>query len=104
RKEIERADIVQSREVILVRMRVHYRIEVSDIFPQHLITEIRTSIHDQRGTFRLHEYTRAQALVALIRGSADFAIACDHWHPGTCAGAEHGDGQWRAVHLTKVIS
>ena len=93
----KRPQIVEAHDVVGVRMRVDDSIERANFFPQTLRAKIRARVHDPRALRRLDVNRRAQPLVARIGGSADFAVATDHWHALRSARSEKRDGEFRHV-------
>ena len=64
--------------MILVIVRQEYRVEMTDIRPQHLRPEIRPRIDKNRHPLMLHQHARPEPLVLRVGTAADLALASDH--------------------------
>src|SRR5207302_7593737 len=86
--------IVESHDVVGVRVSENDRIDPADIFAQSLGAEIRSGIDDKGGLGRLDVNGRAQAFIARIGGATDGAIAADHWHALRSPGTEKSESEF----------
>ena len=91
--EIEGPDIIETKNVIGVRVRVKNGIEARDTKAERLIAKIRRCV-DQNSLFiQAKEYRRTKPLIARVSGRANRAAATDHGHAYAGSGAEHQDGR-----------
>jgi len=90
--------IIQTGNMVLVRVRKQYGIELPHFLPQHLVTKIGRGINDKTGGRALNEDTAAQSFVARIMGTAHITGTGNHGYAGTGTGSEKGDGEGRADH------
>jgi hypothetical protein len=78
--KVEGADVIQAGGVIAMGVSKNNRVKAADLLAQHLLSEVRTRVDDERVTPGLDEDGSAEALVAKIDGAAHFACAANHWH------------------------
>jgi hypothetical protein len=65
-KEIKRTDIVQPCGVVFVLMREDYGIQLTDSFPQHLLTKVRACINHKVMAVYRQVYRNPQPFVAVV--------------------------------------
>src|SRR5579872_371019 len=96
--EVERADVIQAKNVICVRVGVENRIRPAEPNAEHLLAEIGRGVHHHIVPFILQQDGRTQALIARIGRRAYVAGATDSGNAGTRARAKHGDPNARRAH------
>ena len=79
-KVVERSDVVQPSSMVLVVMGKQNSVKVRHTCSKHLLSEIRTRIHQNGQSFILHQHAGSQTLVAAVRTAAHLATAPDHRH------------------------
>ena len=81
----EPPEVVESEDVIAVRVRIDDRVEFGDPLAQALVAEVGWGIDTERALRGADMDGRAQALVARIGGVADGTVASDHGNAMRCA-------------------
>lgn len=87
----EHAQVVKAEDMIRVRVRHQYRIDLMNFRPQSLRAKIGRGIHEQALALVLNVNRRSQAMVVGIVRAADGAVAPDHRDAMACAGAQKSD-------------
>ena len=86
--QVERPHVVQASGVVLMVVGQEDGVYVADVLPQHLVAEIRASVHEYGEPAVFHQHGSAQPFVARVRGLADLAVASYHRHALGGAGTE----------------
>lgn len=78
----ECSHIIKSCGMVQMLMGIEDCIYRREIVPQRLLAQIRTRIHQQRGTSGTHQHGSSQTLIPGIGGGTDIAPATDDGNPG----------------------
>ena len=78
--EAERPDVVQSREMVAVRMSYQQCVYVPHVVGEALLPEVGTRVNDDAAPLDLHECAAPQTLVVSVGGLADGAVAAYNWY------------------------
>ena len=79
-KVIECADVIQSSCVVLMIVGEQDGIKVGHSLAEHLLSEIRTCIHENAQSLVIHENACAKPLVARVLAAAYITSASYHRH------------------------
>ena len=74
--------------MVLMLVSIQDGIESPDIFPQHLLPEIRASINDDAEAVMVYMKGGSEPVVFWISRPADIAVAPDHRNPLGCPGTQ----------------
>src|SRR5262249_39388353 len=66
----------------------------ADALPQELQPQLGRRVDQDVTVGRINQDGAAIAVVARIGGSADAAVAADHWYADTGAGPQEGENPW----------
>jgi hypothetical protein len=88
--KIERAQVVEARDMIGVRVCQQHTIEPAQPDRQRLLAQIRPGVEQERQARHLEQRRRAQTLIMLIRRRTDGAAAANHWYAHGCASPKQG--------------
>jgi hypothetical protein len=75
----ESTEIVETENMISVRMRINHSVNSSDRLAQTLLAKIRRRIHLNDHLRRSHLDCAAQTFVSWINRGTHVALAADHW-------------------------
>lgn len=87
---VERAHIIEARNMILVRMRNQDSIEPSQPGPKHLLAEVGACIHNNGCFAMLNQNARSEPLVSWIVRSANRTLTTNYRNALRCSAAENG--------------
>jgi hypothetical protein len=90
-KKVKGPDIVQTGQVIFVRVGKDDGVEAANISAEHLATKVRRSVDDDGGGGGLYENAGSKSFISFIGRSAHFAGAGYHRNTGTGAGTQESD-------------
>lgn len=76
----ERTQVVETHDVIRVRVRVDHRIQPPDAVAEALRAEIRSGVDDPGALGCFHVHGGAHAKITRVLGGANVAFATDHRH------------------------
>ena len=85
---VETPHVVQAHDVVGVGVRKYHRVDAIHIIGDALKPQFRRRIHQHAHLPVGDHHRRTRAPVVRIGRSADVALAPDHRHPGTGAGAQ----------------
>ena len=85
------AQVVESENVVHMRVRVEHGIKAGDILAQALGAKVRSGIHNNRKRGHLDMDRRTETLVSRVAGFANGAFATNHRDAMRCARAEKCD-------------
>ena len=88
---VKRAYIVQTRSMVSMLMCKQQRIHTRNPCTDHLIAEIRPTIHYQTQSIPLYMDRSPQTLIARILTQANITPAANGWNPLRGTGAEESD-------------
>src|SRR5579872_4721624 len=94
----ERPQVVDSKNMVGMRMRVQYGVHSPNAFSYGLFAKVRRGINQHAVSIIFDKNGWAGAPVMLVRRIADRAITTDGRHSHKCAAAEH---RQRCLHLPK---
>jgi hypothetical protein len=81
-------DIIHTTHVVVVCMRDEYAIDTTERVWHNLLSEIRSTIDEQPGTFRLDESRTAQTLIVRVWAGACVALTANGWDATGCSGSK----------------
>jgi len=90
-EKIVRPDVIETGQVVLMRMGKDHGIEPPNIRAQHLPSKIWCGVHNDRGGCRSDEDTGTKPFVFGIDRSAYGARTCDHRNASACARTQERD-------------
>jgi hypothetical protein len=102
--EIKRADIVQSHDMVRVRMREQNSIHPFDPRAQCLLTQIGGGVYQDAMTPILHQDRGPEPVIARVVGRAHRAVASDGRDADASARTEHRDAKRLLGHLRVGLS
>src|SRR5580692_5157324 len=101
-KKIIGPDIIETGQMILMRMGIYNRIETAGARTEHLITEIGSGVdHDGSGS-GLDKDAGTKPFIFRVGRSAHLAGTGYHGNAGAGSGTQEGNFDWRMAHGVKL--
>jgi len=85
------SQIVETHDVVRVRMGKNHRIEVADVFAERLSPEIRSGVDNPGALWGANVDRRSQALIARVGRMANGAVATNRRNSLGRSGPEEGE-------------